>query len=168
MGFLSFIRHLPFYRLPTSTPTSIMDCVRDPSEMRSTIRDIKRQIEEARERIENIRRGREEHVNEARQFNEQKWRIVYKITKIEMDIGLVCNDPDRKARLEAKLAEYKRQHQELEDRVRYMSGEVRTLFDAERDETKCKLAWLENELRDVEGDYMNYRYMKLSGNGPRW
>jgi len=107
-------------------------------------------------------------VNEARQFNKQKWRIEYKITKIEMDIDLVRNDPDRKTRLEAKLADYKRQHQDLEDQVRYMGGELRTLFDAESDKTKRKLARLEDDLRAVEDDYMTHRYMKLSGNGPRW
>jgi len=131
------------------------------AELRERVRDIRAQIEAAREKIENIRRGREDQVNEMRQIQEEKWRIEYKIMRTESDL-LDRMGPNRRARLEAKLASLQQEVQDCEDRISWRGNECRNFWDPAAEEAKAQLAQLEIELREATDRFDYYRWCKIT------
>jgi len=130
-------------------------------ELREKILDLRAQIEAAREKIENIRRGREDTVNEMRMINEEKWRLEYQVTRTEMALTDRMG-PNRRARLEAKLASLQQEVQDCEDRVSWRGNECRNFWDPNAEEAKAHLAQLEVELREARDRFDYYRYCKLT------
>jgi len=130
-------------------------------ELREKIWDLEAQIEAAREKIENIRKGREDTVNEMRLIQEDQWRLEYKVTSTEMEL-MGRMGPNKRARLEAKLASLQQEVQNCEDRISWRGNECRTFWDPNAEEAKAHLAQLEVELREARDRYDFYRYCKLT------